>query len=366
MFYRDGKERSQPYTWAEFLEHLARQIRAQDQPALVRAKYGVGFPLRGGDMAEWAFNPEEITAATPFHHELCPTLRLPEALITGPLDPDETREYQARLAALVAEGDDQPLDRLPPETLAALQHLRLLPPEARELDTHDPQVSQALREFRQRVGKAEPDDPALSDRLLPAERVALSLYDQRLTRYAAWQAGQRDSSAGAPNLHRIKGMPKGLRNYAAPYLAAVQRSLAAQGLLTPPLQKVVWRDKKRKKHIEYKTAPFAGRPDAATMTALDQFQWRQGLRQTAGVLDAVTLKLLGLWAMGPEIFQPVAGPQCLIEDLTEPPTWCDKPRLMPPAKQGSHDPLRIRHHTPTPTCTKLLPLGPGAMGFADD
>ncbi len=323
MFYRDGKEQTQPYTWAEFLEHLARLIQAQDQPALVRAKYGVGFPLRGGDMPEWAFKPEEMTAAAAFHHELCPTLRLPEALITGPLDPDETREYQARLATLVAQGDDQPLDRLPPETLAALQHLRLLSPEARELNTRNPQVSQALRAFRQRVGKAEPDDPALSDQLLPAERVALALYDQRLTRYAAWQAGQQATAAEAPDLKRINKMPSGLKQFAAPHLAAVQRALAAQGLLTPPTQKLVWRDKKRKKHIEYKTAPFTGKPDQATLTALDSFQWRQGLRQTEGVLDAVTLNLLGLWAMGPEIFQPLSGPQCLIDEVAEPIPLCE-------------------------------------------
>ncbi len=104
---------------------------------------------------------------------------------SGQLDAEETREYKARLAALVAQGDDQPLDRLPPEALAALQHLRLLPPETEEFSTRDPRVSQALRAFRQRVGKAEPDDPAHADRLLPAERVALALYDQRLTRYGS-------------------------------------------------------------------------------------------------------------------------------------------------------------------------------------
>ena len=363
MFYRNGKEQTQPYTWAEFLDHLARQVRAQDQPALVRAKYGVGFPLRGGDMPEWAFNPEEITAATAFHHELCPTLRLPEALITGPLDPDETREYQARLATLVAQGDDQPLDRLPPETLAALQHLRLLSPEAQELNTRDPQVSQALRAFRQRVGKAEPDDPAQSDQLLPAERVALALYDQRLTRYAAWQAGQQATAAEAPDLKRIKKMPPGLKQFAAPHLAAVQRALAAQGLLTPPTQKVVWRDKKRKKHIEYKTAPFAGKPDQATMTALDSFQWRQGLRQTEGVLDAVTLNLLGLWAMGPEIFQPLSGPQCLVEDSSEPPAFCEMSRTVPRARLRLDDLLRIIPQSSPQASSKLLAATLRANGF---
>ncbi|MCC7278821.1 MAG: peptidoglycan-binding protein [Chromatiaceae bacterium] len=323
MFYRDGRQQTQPYTWAEFLEHLALQVRAQDQPVLVRAKYGVGFPLAGGDMPERAFDPEAEAKPVSFHHEINPTLRLPEALITGPLDADETREYKARLAALVAQGDDQPLDRLPPEALAALQHLRLLPPETEERSTRDPQVSQALRAFRQRVGKAEPDDPAQADRLLPAERVALALYDQRLTRYAALQAGQQASGLLAPDLNRINKLPKGLKKYAAPHLAAVQRGLAAQGLLTPSTQKVVWRDKKRKKHVEYKTAPFAGKPDPATISALDRFQWRHGLQQTGGVLDAVTLNMLGLWAMGPELFQPLSGPQCLIDEVAEPLPLCE-------------------------------------------
>jgi hypothetical protein len=54
---------TQPYTWAEFLDNLARHIRAQDQPALVRAKYGVGFDLKGGDMPQWTFDPEAATDA---------------------------------------------------------------------------------------------------------------------------------------------------------------------------------------------------------------------------------------------------------------------------------------------------------------
>ncbi len=354
MFYRDGRQQTQPYTWGEFLEHLGRQVRAQDQPALVRAKYGVGFPLTGGDMQERAFDPEAVAKPVSFHHEISPTLWLPEALITGPLDADETREYKARLAALVAQGDDQPLDRLPPEALAALQHLRLLPPGAAELSTRDPQVSQALRAFRQRVGKAEPDDPAQADRLLPAERMALALYDQRLTRYAALQAGQQASGLQAPDLNRINKLPKGLKKYAAPHLAAVQRALAGQGLLTPPTQKVVWRDKKRKKHVEYKTAPFAGKPDPATISALDRFQWRHGLQQTGGVLDAVTLNMLGLWAMGPEIFQPLSGPQCLIEDLAEQTAWCEIPGVAPSEKQQDYDPLKITLQRPGVATSRLM------------
>ncbi|MGB8145101.1 MAG: hypothetical protein WCF05_08020, partial [Chromatiaceae bacterium] len=157
-----------------------------------------------------------------------------------------------------------------------------------------------------------------------------------------------------PDLNRINKMPKGLKKYAAPHLAALQRALAAQGLLTPPTQKVVWRDKKRKKHIEYKKARLAGKPDPATMSALDSFQWRHGLQRTAGVLDAVTLNLLGLPPLGPELFQPLAGPQCLIDDLAGPPAWCEITKATLEVKQGSHDALHITLQSPPRTSPRLI------------
>jgi hypothetical protein len=184
--------------------------------------------------------------------------------------------------------------------------------------------------------------------------VALALYDQRLTRYAAWQAGQQASAAVAPDLNRINKLPKGLKKYAAPHLATVQRALAAEGLLTPPTQKVVWRDKKRKKHIEYKRAPFAGKPDQATMSALDSFQWRHGLQQTEGVLDAVTLNLLGLWAMGPEVFQPLSGPQCLVDDLPESPAQCKLTKTISGEGHRGEDALRITLQSPLQATSRLL------------
>ncbi|MBK8637318.1 MAG: peptidoglycan-binding protein [Chromatiaceae bacterium] len=328
MFYRNGKGGTQPYTWAEFLDHLARQVRAQDQPALVRAKYGVGFDLKGGDMPQWTFDPKAATdgtnrSQTEFWHEISQVLSVPEALITGPLNREETHHYKRRLAELVVQGEDKPLNTLPAEALSGLQHLKLLPPRFQPVGPGDPEVHKALRAFRTLIGKAEPDDPAHARLLLPAERVALEIYDQRLARHAAWQAGQQASAAHAPDLNRIRKMPTSLKKRAAPHLATLQTALAGEGLLTPPTRKVVWRDKKRKKHIEYKRVPFAGTADSATVIALNSFQWRRGLRQTEGVLDAVTLNMLGLTAMGPEIFQPLSGPQCPINEAVEPLPLCE-------------------------------------------
>ena len=346
MFYRDGKGQAQPYTWAGFMENLARRIRGKDQPALVRAKYGVGFGLKGGDMPERAFNPQQVSAPTEFRHENGRTVLIPEALVTGPLGPDETRQYRQRLAALVSQGEDQPLDTLPPSARAALQHLRVLPPNLQEVSTTHPQVQKALHDFRKKVGKAEPDDPTHLNLLMPAERIALEIYDQRLTHYDQLQSGQLASRAAAPDLNRVRKMPAGPQRWAAPQIAAVQTALAAQGLLTAPTRKSVWRDKKRRTHVDYKTVAFAGKPDKTTVAALNSFQLRNGLRQTDGVLDAVTLNLLGLPPLGPEIFLPLSGPHCAFNGWTETASMCE---ILSAEQAGDHGPqIPRRVSRPTP------------------
>jgi hypothetical protein len=79
------------------------------------------------------------------------------------------------------------------------------------------------------------------------------------------------------------------------------------------VEKRVWRDKKRRKRVSYQTLPFAGKPDKATIAAFEHFQLRNGLVRSGGILDAVTLELLGLAPMGPEIFQPLSGPICAVD-----------------------------------------------------
>jgi hypothetical protein len=351
MFYRDGQGQSQPYTWGEFLEHLGRRVRAADQPAFVRAKYGVGFPFKGGDMPARAFDPGQASKAAEFRYEKDQAVLVPEAMITGTLDWDETRRYKERLAQLVSRGEDQPLATLPPEALATLQHLGLLDPKVQASDAEDPQVRQALYNFRRQVGKDEPDDPEHAGRLLPAERVALEIYEQRIARHAAVQAAQEVHLSVALDLNRIGKLQARFQRSAAPYVAAVQTALAERGLLTKPTQKTVWRDKKRKRHESYKTVPFAGKPDKATLAALNSFQLRHGLRQTDGVVDAVTLGTLGLPAMGLEVLLPPSGPHCAMDvdaevaplcEVEIRPSWAtlgvfnpNRPRVLPRILDGS-------------------------------
>jgi hypothetical protein len=313
MFYRDGRGQTQPYTWGEFMDHLAKRVRAESQASMVRAKYGVGFDVAGGDTPERTFDPTRAAEPAAFRYGPDRRVPLPAALVTGPLDRDETRHYKALLAALVGQGEEVPTETLPPRTAAALRHLGFLSAGASGTHTREPAVQQALRDFREAVGKAEPDDPEHRHRLMPAERVALAIYDGRIARYAALQAGQQVSLAEAPDLSRIKSLPSGLQRLAAPHLTRLQTALAERELLKQPTQKSVWRDKKNKKRVSYKTVPFAGKVDTATLAALDAFQWRNGLLNTGGALDAATLGLLGLPPMGAEIFRPLSGPMCSIE-----------------------------------------------------
>ncbi|HSO83620.1 peptidoglycan-binding protein [Thiocapsa sp.] len=337
MFYRDGRGQTQPFTWGEFMDHLARRVRAESQPSMVRAKYGVGFALTGGDMPEWVFDPTKPVEPANFSHGPQQRVTVPAALVTGPLDRDETRHYKALLAELVGRGEDIPMQTLPPSAAAALRHLGFLPATASGKDTHDPAVQKALRDFREAVGKAEPDDPDHRYRLMPAERVALAMYDRRIARYAALQTGQEVSLADAPDLSRIKTLPSGLQRLAAPHLVQLQTALAERELLKQPTRKSVWRDKKKKKRVSYKTMPFAGEVDTATLAALDAFQWRNGLRKTGGALDAATLGLLGLPPMGAEIFRPLSGPMCSVKLWAGRPPICGIRRDM----QGPADVLRI-------------------------
>jgi hypothetical protein len=258
-----------------------------------------------------------------FRHGNDQAVLVPAAMITGTLDREETRRYKERLAELVSRGEDQPLATLPPEALATLHHLGLLDPKVQTTDAQDPQVKQALHDFRKQVGKDEPDDPEHAGRLLPAERVALEIYEQRIARHAAVQAAQEVHLSAALDLNRIGKLQARFQRSAAPHIAAVQTALAERGLLTKPTQKTVWRDKKRKRHESYKTVPFAGKPDKATLAALNSFQLRHGLRQTDGVLDAVTLGTLGLPPMGLEVLLPPSGPHCATDLDAEAAPLCE-------------------------------------------
>jgi hypothetical protein len=323
MFYKDAKGRTQPYTWAEFMAHFSRRVKAKRQPDLVRAKYGVGFELSGGDSPERAFNPKKQAKTAELTHTDAGSALVPEAMLFGPLNRDETRWYRRRLAELVNRGEDRPTDTLPPQALAALRHLRMLPSNAQDSGMNSREVSQALRDFRRKVGKDEPDDPAHSGHLMPAERVALELYDQRLARYAAIQSVQQASLDQAPDLNQITQRPAWQRRYAMPYIAELQRALAAQELLKQPRKKTVWRDKRGRKRVKYKTLSFTGKVDKKTLSALSTFQSNKGLRNTKGALDCVSLRLLGLAPMGLEIFLPPVGPQCAKDETTTPVLMCE-------------------------------------------
>ncbi|NEX20817.1 peptidoglycan-binding protein [Thiorhodococcus mannitoliphagus] len=315
MFYRDGSAKTDPYTWAEFMSALTKRVQSKRQPAMVRAKYGVGFQLEGGDMPGWTLGGDNRIETTELHHEISGSLEVPKKLITGPLDAAETREYKERLAQLIRQGEDTPLATLPPPVASALQHLGILSPDVEDFETDRPEIREALSSFRELVGKDQPDDPALVDRLMPAERVALEMYEQRVARYAALQLSQEVAMQDALDLMGIKRLLKRHRRASKPHIAALQEALAEEGLQT-----------QTHGGGRAKRAHFDGIAGKLTVGALDRFQLRHGLRQTHGLLDPVTVAMLGLPPMGRDIFLTPSGPQCPIQDETETALTCETPK----------------------------------------
>ncbi len=139
MFYRDGRKKTDPYTWAEFMSALAKRVQAKRQPAMVRAKYGVGFQINGGDMPGWAMNTDEPTEVVEFRHEISGSVLVPKTLITGPLDFAETHDYRKRLAELIREGETSPTS--PSSVVSAFQHLGVLAPGDKDFDADSPEVA---------------------------------------------------------------------------------------------------------------------------------------------------------------------------------------------------------------------------------
>ena len=314
MFYRNASTKTSPYTWAEFLRALSERVQAKRQPAMVRAKYGVGFQMKGGDMPDWSLDSDPITETVEFHHEIhgpemagnppLPkrlSVQLPVKLVTGPLDAAETLAYKERLAELIRLGEDEPLSTLPPTALSALRQLGLLSLDSEAANSTGPERREALQAFRELVGKAAPDDPALVDSLMPSERVALEIYDQRIARYAALQRAQQAAMPRGLDLMGIGRLLKSHQLASRAEIATLQKVLAEAGLQT--------QTQARKRT---QATHFDGIAGKLTQAALNQFQLRNGLRPTDGLLDPVTASRLGLPPMGRDIFLPPSGPHCPI------------------------------------------------------
>lgn len=211
MFYRDGTDRGDPYTWAEFLEHLSDRVQAAQQPRLVRAKYGVGFELNGGDMPHWSVDPNHSGTLIRLRLDDGRHIEMPRARLIAPLDAREMRDYQRQLATLISSGEAEPTTILSNAATTTLYRLGLLSGHVTDaqaaalnradlmaklgtdmdsgagivLHTNHETVRNALNAFRKLVGKAPPQDPAQADLLLPAERIALEMYAARIKRFLA-------------------------------------------------------------------------------------------------------------------------------------------------------------------------------------
>lgn len=104
----------------------------------------------------------------------------------------------------------------------------------------------------------------------------------------------------------IKRLLKRQRRASKPHIAGLQEALAEEGLQT----QVRGARPARRAH-------FDGIAGKLTVGALDRYQQRNGLRQTHGLLDPVTVAMLGLPPMGRHIFTTPSGPQCPVDSELE-------------------------------------------------
>lgn len=298
---------TEPRTWGQFMDNLKAKAAADNNPALVRQKYGVGFDLKRGDTPGWSAqgqNPQQLAASvTPFATDSGTPAPLPKGLVYGPLNKDEQARYVSRLAGMVQQGQDQPRADLSPEETVwltgALKRQGVLPPATPpQTPVTDPAVVAAMQKFRKRVGMGEPDNPAHAAMLTPMLQAALETYDARLQPYLVQQEKQGPAHASALNLATLGKADPATRQAAAPQILALKEGMKNAGILQPKT-KIVTETKTNSRGKPYKARqtvplPFDETVDKGLIARLDEFQLRQGLRPTHGVLDTATLEALGV------------------------------------------------------------------------
>lgn len=150
----------------------------------------------------------------------------------------------------------------------------------------------------------------------------------------------------------VKRLLKNHQRASRPHIATLQKALAEAGLQTQT-------------QARKRTQPthFDGIAGKLTQAALNQFQLRNGLRPTDGLLEPVTASMLGLPPMGHDIFLPPTGPHCSIRSEREAIHSCNTPEvtrdltfyhLLPrPERWGAktQDRLHGRSSAPTPRNT---------------
>lgn len=313
---------STPRTWGQFMDNLRVQVAADKSPAFVRQKYGVGFNLTRGDTPGWSAkeqNPKQLAGSVvPFASDNGTPVPLPKGLVYAPLNKDEQVRYVNRLSELVQKGEDQPRADLSPQETAwltgALKRQGVLPQTTPpQTPVNDPAIVAAMQKFRQRVGMGEPDNPDHARMFPPALRVALETYDARLQPYIAKQMKQEQTRAHALNLATLPKADPAAREAATPQVIALKEGMTAAGLLQPKT-KVVVETKLNSRGKPYKARqkvplPPDGSVDKGLIAKLDEFQLRQGLRPTHGVLDTATLDALGVTLPPPAVaVQPIPAP----------------------------------------------------------
>ncbi len=355
-----------PLTYAGVRQRIESLSDSGIGVGIARRSLGVGYDERPTAASKSGADLKRET--TGFFATSGEEVRLPKSFVYQGLSKEEQATYRERFAHEALRGGynrgQSQLD--PAETtwlMASLKRQGLLPQDSAARDFNDPRVKQALSAFQEKVGIVVP--PESRGLLMPATKVALSIYNERIDTLAGRQLEQQRGlkAPGVLDLKRLAKLEKNdsERQAAEPQIKELKEALASKGLLARPFhtetqvtQNNKGRQIKRKVRVE---DDFDGQIDNKLLLAYETAQIKNGLLAN-GKLDQVSLRVIQGQAVTPTAkpavaaSPPPASPAAAMAVVARP----------APASTPAPAPERAPAPTPAPASTKPVRRPAAARG----
>lgn len=267
---------------------------------LARESLGVGYDER--PTAAQKSGADLKREMTSFFATSGEEVRLPKSFVYQGLSKEEQATYRERFAHEALRGGyNKGQDKLNPEEttwlIASLKRQGVLAQDSAARDFSDPRLKQALAAFQEKVGMAVP--PESRGLLMPAAKVALGIYNERIDMLAGRQLEQQRGlkAPGVSDLRKLAKLEKDdpERKAAEPQILALKEALGAKGLLARPSHVETHvstgkkgRQIKRKVRVE---DDFDAQIDHRLIAAYETAQVKNGLLPN-GKLDQVSLQVI--------------------------------------------------------------------------
>lgn len=268
---------------------------------LARESLGVGYDER--PTAAQKSGADLKREATSFFATSGEEVRLPKSFVYQGLSKEEQATYRERFAkeALHGGANKGQKELTPEETtwlIASLKRQGVLAQDSAAKDFSDPRVKQALAAFQEKVGMVVP--PESRGLLMPAAKVALGIYNERIDTLAGRQLEQQHGlkAAGVLDLKKLAKLGKDdpeRKNVDPEAITKLKKVLAEKGFLARPshLETHVSTNKKgrqitRKVRVE---GDFDAQIDNKLLLAYETAQIKNGLLPN-GKLDQGSLQVI--------------------------------------------------------------------------